>query len=80
MIHCVVWLLGYLVNCDACLSNFLLFLVFTDRFPGSTFSVDFRKKRKSTVVGTLRKTIRPVTHVASKTADFRTKRKHYVFC
>ena len=65
MTHYVIWLVGYLVNCDACLSNYMLLLVFTARWPGRLFTADFRQRRKSTV-GTLRKTVRPVTHAVSK--------------
>ena len=51
----------------------------TYRGHGSTFTADFRQRQKSTG-DTLRKTIRPVTRITSKTANFRTRRKSYVFC
>ena len=42
---------------------------------GITFTVDFHQRRKSTR-GTVRKTIRLVTYVTTKTADLRTRRKY----
>ena len=67
-------LFGYLINCDAYLSNCRLLLVFRTTNNGSMVTADFRRRQKSTV-GLLRKAIAPVTYFASKC----TRQKLYVF-